>query len=88
MGKGGFKLQVPPNFGEEPYSISGLVVADTICYLGYEVYSMKESGSGLFLFFTATAAWLSVYVACKLLLKYGFVPPEKKGEAVADAKED
>jgi hypothetical protein len=49
---------------------------------------MNESGSGLFLFFTATAAWLSVYVACKLLLKYGFVPPGKKGEAVADAKED
>lgn len=67
-----FKLKIPPDFGEEPYSISALAIADSIAYLLHTFATEAVEGSSIFLFFMACCSWLTVGVACKLILKYGF----------------
>ena len=67
-----FKLQIPGDFGEEPWSIATLAIADAIAWYGHTQMDGALDTSSLFLFYFACCSWLTVGIVCKLILKYGF----------------
>eukprot|EP01052_Picozoa_sp_SAG31_P038843 SAG31_NODE_5266_length_2642_cov_2.705466_1_plen_339_part_00 len=66
------KLQIPIDFGEEPYSIATLIVADAIAWYCHTQTDGAFDESSLFRFYFSCCAWLSVGIVCKVILKYGF----------------